>query len=191
MVKSVIKLSVLLVLVFSVGAAANPISYGFSVFAYVDGGYTQDIPDEVPGLLTLYVLSGWGYMPMTAMQFSAANPDCFEAVYVGETCAHPVAIGNTQIGMSVAFGGCVTSQVVVVTINYFVQGLTGECCWYPMDKDIADPHGIPGYITYTDCSDPITVQNFRAGASLINGNGNCDSPVKASTWGQVKSLYVR
>ena len=189
MSKTVIKTVVLLLAALATGAAANPIGYGgFSAFAD-PSGYEWDIDDSQPGLLPLYVVP-WG-VQATAVQFSARKPACFEAVYVGETSPYSVIIGDSQNGISIAYGACMTTPSVILIINYFVQGLTPECCWYPLDKDIADPHGLPGQITFADCSDPPQVGHAIAGASVVNWNPGCDTPVELSTWGLVKSLYQR
>lgn len=184
--KTVIKTAALLAALVATGVAANPIGYGFSVYADANG-YEGMIDDKAPGLLPLYVVP-WGPQA-TAVQFSAHKPACFEAVYVGETSPYSVIIGDSQNGMTIAYGACMTNTTMILTINYFVQGLTPDCCWYPLDRDIADPHGLPGQITFADCSDPPQVGHVRAGASIINWTMECGTPVEESTWGQVKSLY--
>ena len=187
MVKSVIRLTVFFTVIAAVGAAANPIGYGFTV--YVDeNGYDAHIVDQNPALITLYVVA---YLPepATAVQFSAPKPACFLATYLDEHTPFPIRIGNSQYDVAIAFGTCISTPQNVLTILYFGEGLTGDCCLYPLDMGADDPAGIPGHITYTDCSDPPEIGNFRAGSSVVNWIPGCDSPVEQSTWGHVKSLY--
>jgi len=189
MVKSVIKTTILLLMVFSAGVAANPIGYGFSVYADPAGTDGQ-INDNFTGILSLYVVP-FGPPEVSAVQFSAQAPACFQGVYLQDYTPFPIIIGNSQYDVSIAYGTCMTWQSFswILRIDYFVQGLTTDCCWYPLDMGADDPNGIPGHITFTDCSDPPVLGNFRAGSSVINWVQGCDSPVESSTWGQVKSLY--
>jgi hypothetical protein len=75
-----------------------------------------------------------------------------------------------------------------MTIEYFIQGLTGPCCRYPV---LPDPRLPSGKIEARDC-----VQNVMyptGGRGIINPNATCQCtfpvPVEETTWGQIKSLY--
>jgi hypothetical protein len=73
----------------------------------------------------------------------------------------------------------------VLTINYFGEGMTGECCFYWTMPDPAVPSG---EIEAVNCDDEIMY--LTGGAAVINPDGRlCGTPVVPTTWGKVKSVF--
>ena len=144
-----------------------------------------NINDYVPGLVTTYVVHMYTTGAM-ASQWRIESP-CNLMVYVGEVIAFATAIGNTQTGISVAYGGCFVGPIHLATINWFAQGLTSPCC---MMSAVEDPGAPSGLIEAVDCA------QFKVfptgGQAIINGQINecwCSVPVQETTWGGVKAMY--
>jgi hypothetical protein len=102
---------------------------------------------------------------LTAAEFSAPVPACFNAVWLGETSPF-VTIGESQTGISIGLGYCYPVPVHVLTINYFVAGTTPACCYY----DIL-PADWNNDILFVDCDAQIlTAQGLL---HTINGDASC------------------
>jgi hypothetical protein len=75
-------------------------------------------------------------------------------------------------------------------MQYFVQGGSESCCFYPLLPD-PDP-STGGNVRVVDC-DGNTVAATGLVAT-VNGNATCPCgypvPVEETTWGQVKALYT-
>jgi hypothetical protein len=99
------------------------------------------------------------------------------------------AVGNSQNGIAVGYGSCLTGSIFVMMINYFVQGTSEACCVYPV---LPYPNAVPGgAILVQDCDYNLV---FGVGlAATVNGNSSCPCgypvPVEETTWGGVKALY--
>ena len=109
------------------------------------------------------------------------------AVWVSDTPAYEV-IGNSQTGVVVPYGVCLTGRAYILTISIMVEGTSETCCYYPV---LPDPNAPSGRIEVLDCSDTIV---FGIGElSVVNGNTSCPCggtvPVEGTTWGNVKALF--
>ncbi len=183
--KKVLLLCICFLVAASITLAQPPGSIG--VFADTQG-LICDVYDA-PGLLTLHVVHV--YTPgATGSQFRL---DCSTWnngfwTYLGETFAFPTVIGNTQTGIAIAYGYCASSPNLLVTVNYFVQGLAGTCQFCQI---VADPNAIPPGIYVADCSDPPNVVTATGGDVVINPEPGCycDIPAQQTSWGQLKALY--
>ncbi len=124
----------------------------------------------------------------TAIQFQAALPACYQGIWLSDQKPYPVTVGDSQTGVSVAYGSCVSAPIHVLTVVAFGGG-TPACCMYPITPD---PGSASGTIEVTDCSfvDHTGVPSYNG---IINSNATCvcgDPPVEETTWGRVKSLYT-
>lgn len=167
------------------------------------GGTDCGLSDVAPGLETYYIIHS--FTPgATACQFWAPEPWCMEAIYLSDTAVFPVTIGNTQEGVSIGYGSCLSGYIHVLSINVFAQGLTPQCCCYfiyphpqattgevevvDCDENLLTAHGYVGYFNpdYINCG--CWVANATESPSY-NGCINEPIPTKEYTWGKVKSLY--
>jgi hypothetical protein len=169
---------------------------------YGDPAGATYLEDTFTGLLVYYVVHV--LTPgATAVQFAIPHPWCFTATYLSEAVTPPyIGIGNSQTGMAIAYGACVPSPIMILTLHYFSQGTTPNCCCLYI---IPDPAANPKEIYVTDCSDPPNLLIGSGGANLINRDqncmcdcGGCDSsvcinanpvPVEETTWGAIKMMY--
>jgi hypothetical protein len=174
----------LLTLVMVMGASlavAQPGVFG----TYADAGALNcNVVDAVPGLLTVWVvhtLTGGA----TAGQFSAPVPACMiGGLWLADGTIGP-AVGTTQIGIGIGYGGCLGAPIAAANISIFANGLTTPCCAYPV---LPDPN--TGLIEMVDCT--ATKLPAAGIANTVNGNSTCNCatvPTEESTWGAVKSLY--
>ena len=91
-----------------------------------------------------------------------------------------VPIGNVSNDLSLAYGQCLTGQVVLGSLLMSLAG--------PGNLEVTAADAFPNII-YTDClfgEYPAT-----GGKAYVGVAGNCQFPIatQPSTWGQVKSLY--
>lgn len=133
-----------------------------------NAGTNCNITQPASGLISVYVVHVVPTGGVTASQFSAPKPTCFNAVWLSDTNIFPVVIGNTQTGICVAYGSCRTTNTLVVTMTYLVQGSTPTCCFYPV---LPDPNASSGQIDFADCDFNIVSGAGRSGT--INGNVSC------------------
>ncbi|MEE9269971.1 MAG: hypothetical protein V3V49_06890 [Candidatus Krumholzibacteria bacterium] len=163
---------------------------------YADpGGLECNVDDAVAGLLNVFIVST--HSIAAAVAFKAETPLCMSttgASFLADTKPFPVTVGNSQTGVSVAYGACLGPDATnVLIIAYFASGTTPLCCFFPITGDPAQPGG---EIIVTDCAFD---DNIGVGViHTVNGTPeNCACtppsppvPVEESTWGKVKSLYV-
>ena len=55
--------------------------------------------------------------------------------YLGESSPFGVVIGNSQTGVSIGYGACLSGTIQLLTVRFFGQGLTEPCCVYPVGPD--------------------------------------------------------
>jgi hypothetical protein len=115
---------------------------------------------------------------------------------MSDTATFPSTTGDSQHGVTVNYGACLFSPILVLTINVQTYGTTPECCCYPLAPN---PDALSGAIEVVDCADQT---QYLAGGhgSFVNGDfcagndGACDCdatlPVEPTTWGQIKALYT-
>jgi hypothetical protein len=182
--KKVLLLTLVMVVSASI-AAAQPGALG----TYADpGGLNCNVSDAAAGLLSIYVvqtLTGGS----TAVEFASPTPACFVAPYLSWSSPFGVSVGDPVTpggGNSTAYGACLPGTILVGTMSYFAQALTGPCCAYPII-----PHQVTGSLVAVDCAGPTAIP-MSGLANTVNGNVTCDCntvPTQDATWGAVKSLY--
>jgi hypothetical protein len=143
--------------------------------------------DQTAGLMTLYIVHVLT-AEASASQFSTPVPSCMTgAAYLGESSPFGVVIGNSQTGVSIAYGACRSGPILLLTVRLFVQGLSEPCCLYPVVPDLI--HAEPK-IWMVDCDSHMLE---AAGAyAIVNPTGACQCgsiKVEEATWGKIKSMY--
>jgi hypothetical protein len=93
------------------------------------------LSDETIAVQNVYVYLRPG-SGATGLQFAAPKPPCFTGYFLGDNVPPGLlAIGNSQDGISIALGACVTNPMNVLTIQYLGLGTTPPCCAYPVTPD--------------------------------------------------------
>jgi len=195
----------LALLVLSV-AAATAMGQAGTIGIYGDTqGYSCNLRDATPGLTPYYIVHV-NTPGATACQYSAPAPWCLRAQWLSDTNYFPVTIGNSQNGVSVGYGACRTSPILVQAVNFFTRGLSPSCCCYFVE---ADSTAVPPGIYVVDCADNLLVAT--GGMGIINSTIGCQCticaspecagaldaggclhppvPAQGTSWGRVKALY--
>jgi len=159
----------------SVGVFADPL------------GLNCNLTDAPPAGLKQYMVVHVYTPGAAASQYRAKLPLCMTgtgAMWLSDTNMFPVTVGNSQVGVAVAYGGCFVGPIHTQIISVFAMGTTPACCrWY------VDPDPSVGQITGTDCAFQIFYPT--GGQGIINPISGCmcNIPDEDTTWGQVKALY--
>lgn len=121
----------------------------------------------------------------TGSQFSVPNPACSQLVHLGDVPAFDIALGDSENGIAVAYGSCRTGTFLIMRISYLAQGLTGDCCYYPVLPDPREPAEILG----ADCN--FELHPISGSPAIINPTSGCNCliPVDDTNWGRIKALY--
>ena len=157
--------------------------------------YSCDIKDNFVGLLEVFVV--YTGLAAKGISFAAPMPACAQLVYLQDSHVFSTTTGDSQTGVSVDFGTCLSGPVHVLTIQYFAAAVTPPCCVYPT----LPVSGSEVYAVACDGS-PVTVTRL---CNYINQDGTCGCialgphfflclpvvvPVESTTWGRVKALYA-
>ena len=176
---------VVFLMVAALMAASMVFAQAGSIGIFADNqGTNCNLPDPGPGL-TMYYAVHVNTPGATACAYWAPKPTCFTAMYLSDTNMFPVTVGNSQIGASIGYGLCKASPIHVSTLNFFTNGGTPFCCYYPV---VGMP--LSGQIEVVDCSNNLIYGTGGKGIIKATPACQCNVPAEDTTWGQVKSLYV-
>ncbi len=109
------------------------------------------------------------------------------ATLLEEITMWPIKIGLVENGTQIGYGGCLSSPIHVMTLQIFCQGMTGDCCFYPV---LGDPSSDSGEIEVQLCDDTWVITNGTPAVVNPIPSCYCIIPVGHSTWGKIKSLFV-
>jgi hypothetical protein len=131
-----------------------------------DGGAACDFVDTTPGLVTLYIFHT--QTPgAKAVQFAAPIPPCMVgATFISDDDVFPVTIGNSQDGVSVGYGDCLSGPIHVLTVNILASGTSTPNCAYPITPDPS-----AGQVEMLDCNDNTLLAT--GGVAYINSGTPC------------------
>jgi hypothetical protein len=148
-------------------------------------GEDCDLEDKSAGIRSFLVVHV-SATNVAACMFSAPVPACFTGTWLSDTPQYPVTLGDSQNGISVGYGECLSSPIHVMTINFFCQGTSSNCCYY---KIFPHPDVESGEVEVADCFG--NVIPGIGGRAVVNPTASCPCgpPTQDSTWGRVKSLY--
>ncbi|UCH83080.1 MAG: hypothetical protein JSW50_11480 [Candidatus Latescibacterota bacterium] len=140
------------------------------------------ITDTQPGqLLPIYVVYR-SAVDAAGVEFSAPLPACATGMtYLTDEHVFPATTGNSQTGVAVDFGGCLSGSVHALTIYVYAQGLSQVCCYYPVQ-----PHSGTGQIRAMGCSGMWS--EAPTAMTFINDDGTCGVPPGSTTWSRIQSL---
>jgi hypothetical protein len=154
---------------------------------YAEGTYTQcDYDDTASAIVTVYAVHKYT-QGATASQWKVQAGGGFNCTYIGETPPFGV-IGDTQNGIAINYGTCITSDFLLVLIMYHCTGSNPACAYLEV---VPDPSAPTGKIEVIDCN---LAKLTGVGSKLfINNDGTCGRPCGIATreanWGRVKALY--
>ncbi len=159
-----------------------------SIGPYADViGEICDFKDINPGLITVHIVhvSSGG---SSASQFMVQTYGGASLTYVGESSPFQSILGNSQIGVAIAYGTCMLSPIHIMTINYFGNGLSSDCSGLEI---VPDPVLAVQEVLIADCADPPEILIAAGSRAVINNDGSCPCgpSEEHSSWGKIKSLY--
>jgi hypothetical protein len=166
-------------------AAANPLPWT-QIGLYGDpAGTVNVVYDTGPGPIEIFVVQTVYIEPaVSEARFMAPAPACFTATYLGDTNIYPT-VGNSQAGAWISYGPCLTGSVLVMTIQYYGQGTSSQCCWYDLQ-----PYPGSSYVESQMCGGSDWLWTHGEGIYVSTDPAeNCGTPVEQSTWGRVKAMY--
>lgn len=127
----------------------------------------------------------------TASQFTVTLTGGSTFTYINSTEAPGMLrIGEANNDMSLAYGGCLTGDFLIVTVRYLGNGGSAACSRVTLTPAPSTP--IPGEVAMVDCSVPSGELRIPAtGQAIINPNVTCQCnvAVQETTWGGIKALY--
>ncbi len=161
-----------------------------------DTGTSCDVLDAEVDLCKLYVVFV-NHGGITGAQFQSPVPDCMTADYMSWSSPWSVKIGNPVepdivtglVGVAIGTGICVAAPTILVTLSFFCQGTTPECCYYPV---LPAEGVVSGLIEGVDCS--FTATFPTGGEAIVHpvaGVCECNVPSQDTTWGKVKAMFVK
>lgn len=158
-------------------------------------GTSRAFPDHSPGVCTVYIVQNAFYpgAGFTGVRFKVDN-NAFTGMWLMDQTAY-TALGISQSGIAISYGGCVQPPILVLTVRYYCYG-NSPCTTVGLE---ADPLSESGWIEVLDCnyellSVPAIYELCVNGAYVPDdtGFGHCDCtiPAQDTTWGQIKHLYT-
>jgi hypothetical protein len=178
-------LIVALGILFSAGAALGQAGY---IGLFSDIGYVECyLWDDEVGPKSLYAVHK-AASGVTQSQFLVEVAPGFGCTEVGITYNFPTAIGSPTTGLTISYGACSVSDILLFTWDFQCQITSATCVKLEV---VPDPAAMSGYIEVVDCNSNRLIGN---GSTLyVNPNFTCDCgeivPAEDTNWGQIKALY--
>jgi hypothetical protein len=175
------------VLLFATLAAVawSPASAQFDVIGvFADPSMSSCKISDGGGMVSVYVVHTTN--GAVASQFMVKASSGVTLTWISDTVAFPAALGTTQSGISVGYGACFSSDVLVATVKYLASGTSSSCSWLSIAPD---PSSLKQKIEVVNCSQ--TTVDPSVSRLVINSDGSCDcGPTSELTnWGKIKSRY--
>ena len=168
------------------------LAQGGVIGLYADPAGTECNVNDLPGLIFIYVIHQYFPQGATSAEFMVNPAAGANMIFLTDIIPNPyIAWGNSQTGITIVFAGCVTTPNLILTMEYFGQGISPQCSLYEV---LPDPAAAPpGEVWIWDCTPPSGNQ-IRATGGLIYVNPDpvqcsCTVPVEKTTWGGLKALY--
>jgi len=151
---------------------------------FSDPGYSDcKVTDIVPDQITLYIVHT-NSPGATESQFKLDLPPTL--TWLSESSPYLV-IGQSTSGVTVSYGSCLVSPIVLVTVQVQGFGATPDCTYISI---VPDPASLSQQVEAVDCSSFKMFPN--PGWAVVNPNSGCAScevPANEATWGSIKALY--
>jgi hypothetical protein len=126
------------------------------------------------GFVDIAVVHYTGVAGASGIQLAAPMPSCFgnDASWVGDQWNGTLTIGDSQNGVVVTYGQCVTGTFVVGTISFLVPNLPDQCCTV---EAAGHPSSASGKVEALNCSSGLVELPNSTGGVLNAGGTSCTS----------------
>ena len=149
-------------------------------------GSDCNLYDEFPQVFPAYVVHA-NTPAAQASRFKVEIPACMPgAILLEEWTGWPLKIRLVEDGTLVGYGACLSSPIHVMTLQLFGQGMTADCCFFPV---LPDPSSDTGEIEVQLCDGTWVAATGTFAVVNPTPACYCIIPVGESTWGKIKSLY--
>jgi hypothetical protein len=174
-----------LLLIVSAGAALGQTGY---IGVYADPAGTEcTLSARGGGEVSVYVIHQ-ATAGAAASQWRIVSGGGFDMTYVGEKWS-AAAMGDTRSGVSVSYGSCLGSPILLCTVTYMSDGSSPSCSYLEV---VADPASVSGSIEVVDCN---SYRSSASGGRLnVNPDGSCPcgqaENVRDTDWGRIKAMFT-
>lgn len=173
-----------LITVLSAGPASGQAGY---IGLFSDAGFTDCSMVDVPGIRTIYAVHK-AAIGVTASQFMVEVDPGMTCASMGTINYFPTTIGTPENGISIAYGSCLVSDIVLFEWNWSCSGSSATCSRLEV---VPDWGSITGTIEVVDCSSRKLIGN--GSIMYVNADFSCDCgivvPAEPTSWGQIKAMY--
>jgi hypothetical protein len=153
--------------------------HGDRLVIFSDEGLTDStLTDDAPRTVSLYVVHR-NFDYGTGVRFATAADPGFTGVWLSETSSH-YTMGKSTTDISVSYGLCRPSPVVVLTMVYQMFGTSESCS----KLSIAPAAGFSDAVCFSH-GGCFYENACQTGALHVN----CPVATESTTWGRVKALY--
>lgn len=173
----------LLVIVF-----ANPaMGQAGYIGLFSDAGFTDCSMVDLPGTRTVYAVHK-AASGVRSSQFMVEVDAGMACVSTGVINYFPTTIGSPEDGISIAYGSCLVSDIVLFEWTWACTGSSLPCSRLEV---VPDWGSTSGTIEVTDCFS----QKLMGNGSLmyVNPDFSCDCgivvPSHDTNWGRIKAMY--
>ena len=160
--------------------------------------------DESASILSVHVVQTGA--SAGASEFMLQPREGASLIYLAESIPTTLAgaMGRADVGVAVAYGGCVEPPIHVLTVLYQGFGLSGTCGEIAILNSPESQHQLVDHVAYATniCANGGSgISWAEAGHAVVNPDDDCQcgsdprdddipTPVETATWGKVKALYV-
>ncbi len=172
------------------GVSADVIAiYGDTL--HVDCGVV-DCPDDEISLLVFYVFH-YSASGALGSRFRAPYQSCLaEYEFVRDNRPFAGTVGNSQLGVEVPYGTCLTGWTHILTIYFHDPGNLGSppCCQFPV---LPHPSSSTGEIEILDCTNSWV--SADGAPAIVRAGPSCPCSIPTgilegpATWGSIKALF--
>ena len=154
---------------------------------FSDAGFTDCSMVDQPGDRTIYAVHK-AASGVTTSRFMIEVDAGMGCSSLGTVNYFPTTIGDPEGGISIAYGACLVSDIVLFEWNWSCTGSSLSCSRLEV---VPDWGSISGTIEVVNCSSQKLIGN---GAIMyVNSDFSCDCgivvPAEDTNWGQIKAMY--
>ncbi|MHC4062697.1 MAG: Ig-like domain-containing domain [Planctomycetota bacterium] len=158
----------LISVVFLLGASTCLAQYGY-IGVFSDHGATNCNIVSSGSLITIHVFHLY---PSDAMSssFSVPIPECLTGfTYINELPSFAQFTGDSQSGITIEYGACISSTVHLLTVNWVGSGTAPECCYI---IPAGHSQSASGKAEMTDCESQVHLANVSY--AIVNETPFCE-----------------
>ncbi len=181
---------VLLMTVVLMSCAGSAMADYISVFTDPGGGSCAlGTLAPAPGVNAFYIIHKFNADGAAASQFKVNDTTTLFATSQTTTF---LSIGTWNTDLSLAYGGCLTGDIALMTLNFLWFGSPITGCASFLEIAPAPTSPLPGDVATVEC-DFETLTPANGGRAFVTTDGLalqcCPFAAEESTWGGIKALY--